>query len=266
MPSPFPGMDPYLEHPARWRDVHNSLIVAIRDALSPLVAPRYAVTIEARTYTLTTEDLALIGLPDVGVVQRAVREGHAGYDGGGPAVLDVTVPIAEEVEEIFLEIRDTSTHHVVTVIEVLSPTNKLARGGRTLYERKRAKIVGTRTNLVEVDLLRVGAPMPVLGPRPPDDYRILVSRGSHRPRARLYVWTLRQPIPAVPVPLQPHDPEPTLDVGGLLKALYDRARYDMVTDYGRPAVPPLGNADDAWARTLIAAWPGHDAGRDARRP
>jgi hypothetical protein len=259
MPSPFPGMDPYLEHPAGWRDVHNSLIVAIRDALIPLVVPRYHVRIERRTYTVTSEDLALIGLPDVNVVQRAAREAHAGYDGGRPAVLDVTVPMSEEVEEIFLEVRRVSTSDVVTVIEVLSPTSKIASAGRKLYEEKRAEIIGTRTNLVEVDLLRTGTPMPVIGPLARSDYRILVSRGARRPRAQLYVWNVRQPIPAIPLPLLPRDPEPTIDVDGILKALYDRARYDMEIDYSRPPVPPLGEDDRAWAQALIAEWPGPGA-------
>lgn len=79
----------------------------------------------------------------------------------------------------------------------------------------------------------------MVGPATPCDYRILVSRGARRPGAQLYAWTVPQPIPAFPLPLLPDDGEPVVDLGAILAALYDRARYDISLDYTKPPVPPL---------------------------
>lgn len=216
MPSPFPGMDPYLEHPALWPDVHNSLLAAIRDEVAPDVAPRYYVALERRVYALKPDD----------------------------------VPMADEVEEVFIEVREVTTGRCVTVLELLSPVNKLTGRGRETYLEKRDEILRTRTNLVEVDLLRAGEPMPVVGPAVAGDYRILVSRGSRRPRAQLYPWGLREKIPTFVLPLLPGDAEPTVDVGAVLHALYERARFELRLDYARPPVPPLRPDDAAWATSL----------------
>ncbi len=66
-----------------------------------------------------------------------------------------------------------------------------------------------------------------LAPRIAHD-RILVSRGATRPRAKLFTFNVRQPIPVIPIPLLPQDVEPELDLGALVHALYDRARFDRV--------------------------------------
>lgn len=252
MPSPFPGMDPYLEHPALWPGVHNHLIVALAEHLTPLVAPRYYVALEQRTHLLEPGDLAFIGLPDVSVARRALHEAAARYAGGAATVIDVDVPVADEVREAFIEVRSVATRAVVTILELLSPGNKLFGRGRRRYERKRAQVFLTATSLVEIDLLRAGEPMPVLGPSVSGDYRLLVSRGTRRPRAQLYTWTVRQPIPAFPLPLLPEDPEPTVKLGAVLAELYDRARFDLQLDYRMPPVPPLEGDDAAWARDLLA--------------
>ena len=106
------------------------------------------------------------------------------------------------------------------------------------------------TNLVEIDLAprrRADAPgsqadsnrLPDPGP----------SRGD-APRAKLYTFNVRQPIPAIPIPLLPEDAEPELDLGAVLHALYDRARFDLRLNYAKPPVPPLSEADAAWARSI----------------
>lgn len=106
MPGPFPGMDPYLEHPALWPDVHNSLITAIRDALAPLVAPRYYVALERRTYLLKPDDVVLIGRPDIAVITRAEPGPRPARPTSAATVLEVDVPMADEVAEMFLEVHD----------------------------------------------------------------------------------------------------------------------------------------------------------------
>jgi hypothetical protein len=245
-------MDPYLEHPALWPDVHNSLLGALRDALAPLVAPRYYVGLERRTYFLSPDDLVLIGVADVAVLQRGRPEAGRATALAPAAVLEVDVPMEEEVGENFLEVRDVQTATVVTIVELLSPVNKLLGVGRAAYQSKRMQVLRTQTNLVEIDLLRAGDPMRVFGPAVAGDYRILIARGARRPRAQLYAWSVRQPIPTFPLPLLPEDAEPTADLGAVLAGLYDRARYDLRLDYAKPPVPPLAGEDATWARDLVA--------------
>lgn len=253
MPSPFPGMDPYLEHPALWPDVHNRLLAALADELAPAVAPRYYVALERRIYALKPDDLVFLGRPDIAVVLRAETVTPRGVVApASTAVLEVDVPMADEVEEVFLEVREVTTSRCVTVLELLSPVNKLTGRGRDTYLEKRTEVLRTRTNLIEVDLLRAGEPMPVVGPPFVSDYRILVSRGSRRPHAQLYAWSLRQKISTFVLPLLKGDAEPIVDLGAVLHALYDRARFDLRLDYTQPPVPPLAEDDTAWARTLVA--------------
>lgn len=252
MRSPFPGMNPYLEHPSLWPDVHNRLIVAIADALAPKIAARYYVGVERRAYLLKADDVAFIGRPDIAVVphphpQPVPRPTPLAEIG----ILEVDVPMADEVEESFLEIREVLTGKLVTILELLSPVNKLHTKGRNEYEEKRASVFRTRTNLVEIDLLRAGEPMQVVGDNVDSDYRILVSRGSKRPRAQLYHFNLRSPIPQFPLPLLPGDEEPIVNLGEILHALYDRARFDLRLDYNQPPVPPLVGEDEAWAHDLV---------------
>ncbi len=258
MRPPFPGMDPWLEHPDLWLDVHNSLIAAIRDELASKVAPRYFVSIEQRAYLAPIHGDEITVRPDLLVSRTRSRsrlpvpaESNASV-GTGVLDLAVEVPVKERIEEWYLEIRRVGTGKVATVIEVLSPTNKSHRPGRKQYLRKREHILDSSTNLVEIDLLRKGKPMPITTHEPlTSDYRVLISRGQSRPSARLLAFGVRQAIPEIPIPLLPKDPEPTLDLNAVLHALYERARFDLQLDYANPPVPPLDKKDAAWARAII---------------
>lgn len=253
MDSPFPGMDPYLEHPALWPDVHNSLIAAIRDALVPLVAPRYYVALERRTYLLTPDDLVLIGRPDVALVHAGGPATGLAPSLAGPGVLEVDVPMADETGEDYLEVHEVHTGRLVTIVELLSPVNKLHTQGRRQYEAKRGQIFQTLTNMVEIDLLRAGNPMAVVGRAVRSDYRILVSRGAERPRAQLYPFGVMDAIPTIGVPLLPGETEPTVALGDVVHDVYRRARLDLRLDYDQPPVPPLPADAQAWARQRVRA-------------
>jgi len=250
MKTPFPGMDPYLEHPALWPDAHNRLIAAIADAVTPMVAPRYYVALERRTYLLKPDDIVFVGRPDIALVSENAPVAVAAaptFNG----VMEVEVPMSDEVGENYLEIHEVKSGVLVTIVELLSPTNKLHRDGREQYEQKRAHVLATRTNLVEIDLLRAGEPMTVVGRPIRSDYRILVGRGRQRPRAQLYAFNLRQPIPTFPLPLLPYETEPLVDLNAILHELYQRARFDLRLDYTQPPAPPLSGEDTAWAQTLL---------------
>src|SRR5215468_1478511 len=218
MPTPFLGMDPYLERRGIWEQVHTDLIVSIRRFLTPLLRPRYHVGIEERTYlaVLPREEQGA-GIPD------------------------------EEVTERYLEIRTVPEQQVITVIEILSPSNKLAREGRGQYEGKRLKVLGSRTHLIEIDLLRAGHPFPMKAPGS-NDYRIVISRSQHRPRADIYLFGVRDLIPAFPIPLRPGETAPALPLNHILHELYDQGGYDLIIDYQQAPQPPLSEGDTAWAR------------------
>ncbi len=187
MRPPFPGMDPWLEHPAIWLDVHNSLITAIRDELVPRIAPKYYIGLEQRVYALEPSELIFVGRPDI-VMGRPVAvdvayEPIEADESTAVGVLDVEVPTRDKLQEWYLEIHDVQTGTLVTALEILSPFNKLHVKGREEYIKKRKRVFGSMTNLVEIDLLRAGEPMP-LDRRPPrTDYRILFRRGASHPKA-----------------------------------------------------------------------------------
>lgn len=252
MPTPFPGMDPYLEHPALWPDVHNRLITAIADDLTPKVAPRYYIGLERRAYLLKPDDVAFIGRADIAVASHKPAPQPAALPLAEVGVLEIEVPVNDKVSENFLEVREVGTDKLVTILELLSPANKLHGEGREQYLRKRGNVLLSFTSLVEVDLLRAGRPMPVVHERVRSDYRILVSQGWQRPRAQLYPFNLQHQIPVFPLPLLRQDEAPEVDLGAILHALYDRARLDLRLDYTQPPVPPLSDEDVRWAEQLLA--------------
>jgi hypothetical protein len=248
-------MDPWLEHPAIWPDVHNSLITAIRDELVPRVAPRYYVGLEQRVYALEPGELILVGRPDIvmarpGAVDLPLEPAEQ-EDSTSLGVLDVKVPDNDRLQEWYLEIHDVETGTLVTTLEILSPTNKIHAEGREEYIAKRKRILRSMTNLVEIDLLRAGQPMPLERKPPRVDYRILVRRGSQHPRAKLFTFSVRQAIPVIPIPLLPEDEEPILDLGAVVHALYDRARFDLRLNYAKAPVPSLNEANAQWARSVV---------------
>jgi hypothetical protein len=270
VPSPFPGMDPFLEEPEIWPAVHANLIVSIQDVLVPRLRPHYYVAVEQRVYDAAPGELHLVGVGDVRVSrERPSARLPSGQPastsngrplGGSTNVLTVELPTTVEVKERYLEIRRPRTHELITVVEVLSPTNKRSSKGREQYERKRLDLAGTLTNLVEVDLLRAGDPLPLRhqgAALPRDlagDYRVVVSRGSQQHRADLYAIGLRDPLPVIPTPLRPGDEEPTIDLQAILNTVYDRGGFDLQVDYRQaPPPPPLSPENASWTDALLRA-------------
>lgn len=258
MPSPFPGMDPYLEHPALWPGFHHRLVVALADAIGPVLAPRYYVSVEERTYVAGDDEGGFPAghpgrRPDLTVSRERPAVSYAQSPAPPGVALPVLVPVPEMQTELYLEIRDASDGQLVTAVELLSPANKRPGPGRRSYLQKRALILHSSANLVEIDLLRSGEPMPVEPPHLPGRYSILVSRAERRPEAALYAFSVRQPIPAFPLPLLPGDPEPPVRLRPCLDHVYDHGLYARRIDYGTEPVPPLAPEDAAWARQLAQA-------------
>ncbi|MDR3620636.1 MAG: DUF4058 family protein [Paludisphaera borealis] len=249
MPSPFPGMNPYLERDDVWPDFHHRLIGHMADALADQIDPRYLVKIEEQLYVQEAP-----GLPhrigpraDVGIKQGS----GVAASGPGLSVLEAPVrihlpwPIIEA--QAFLEIRDRSSRELVTVLELLSPTNKGRHRDQYLFKRDRVLV--STAHLVEFDLLRGGEPLPSPD-RPACDYSVLVSRAESRPEADYWPIRLRAPLPVVPIPLRNPDRDATLDLQALLHKVYDSGRYAQYAYEARPT-PPLRPEDAAWASEVI---------------
>ncbi|MBV7330938.1 DUF4058 family protein [Chloroflexi bacterium TSY] len=256
MPTPFPGMDPYLERRQRWNAVHTRLIVAIADELGPKVRPKYRVDIELRTYIAFLTSDSPVGVPDV-LVMSSPSQTTEQMSGAlvtaravsTPAPEFIELPMPTELIERYLVVREVATEEVITVIEILLLANKLTSEGREEYLRKRTTILTSQTNLLEIDLLRAGDPIP---PFQVDEggYRILVSAAIERPMARVFRFGIRNQIPDVSVPIRPGDDEPILSLNPILHQVYERGSYDLAIDYDMPAEPPLSSDDAEWFRSI----------------
>jgi Protein of unknown function (DUF4058) len=270
MPSPFPGMDPFIES-QDWEDFHTRFVTELGNALVPRLRPRYETRIERRVYVArATGEPARIIIPDVAVLSRSGGALMPSEPDQASAAATATLvetevnvrpvrcrlPVVEEHREAFLTIRRTGTREIVTVIEVLSPDNK-HRGhkGRRKYLKKRQAVLDSPASLVELDLLRGGARLPMGDPLPPGDYYALVSR-DREPEATVYAWTLRQAMRTVMIPLTNGDPDVPLDVQAIFTTVYDRAGYDYSLDYRSSVHPPLSDNDASWAASMLESMQG----------
>jgi hypothetical protein len=259
MPSPFPGMDPFIEGQV-WRDFHTELITSVRAALMPVVIPRYVVRVEEYVYLtfLGEQHGNRIG-PDTFLAER-----------GGPSIptdrarattssvtlepITLTLPRFQEETQVYLTIRDRESQDVVTVIEILSPTNKnSSNDGHRQYLEKRAKVIRSPAHLVEIDLLRGGERLPTVEALPPADFYAFISRKPRRPSVDVFTWSLRDVLPNLPVPLANDETDAVLNLQEALTVAYDRAYYSYSLNYTAPAEPPLNDDDNAWAREILQA-------------
>ncbi len=263
MPSPFPGMDPYLETPHLGPDVHHRLISQIQTFLNPGLRPRYVARVGISIYISDQDDPGREALfprndpviPDVRVEKVKRRRGRKPQ---GSSTFVVTEPLTiprlpdEEIKEARLEIRHLESGSLATVIEILSPTNKIAGSrGRTSFMEKRREVLGSEVHWVEIDLLRGGAPSVINPPIAPSDYRILVWRSTPGSKGSHWPVSIRQPLPVIGIPLRGKDPDLPLDLGAVLQTPYEHGAYDLSIDYAKPPDPPLDDEDAAWADQLL---------------
>jgi hypothetical protein len=250
MKMPFPGMDPYLEHPSLWESVHSRLIHSIANHLQPLIVPHYVASVEERVYV---EETPQQRVPDVWV--QKVREGAGGVAlAERPSAAPVILEVAElEVHQHYINILDRyRDFKVITVIELISPSNKDAGPGRDSYVAKQREILGSECHLVEIDLLRRGrhvssvtaAHLQGLGEY---DYLACVNRWPRRKRFELYPCRLREPLRLIDVPLAEPDPAAPLDLQAALEQAYWDGRYMLRVRYDDPCQPPLAPEDQQWA-------------------
>jgi hypothetical protein len=250
MPSPFPGMNPYLEQADTWEDFHTNFITHAQKALAAVVGPNYLVKIEVRLYLheLSAEERRFLGRSDLGLVPSGGQTEGTGR-GVQPAPVRLQMPAVDVQRHSSLEIRDRRNRRLVTAIELLSPTNKTPGPDRDDYLRKRMQLFAQRVHFVEIDLRRGGQ-----RPRPPElpacDYYALVARVDEWPHVGMWPIRLRDRLPAIPIPLSPPDADARLDLQDVLNAAYDDVDYGKYI-YGESPEPPLSPEDAAWARQFV---------------
>lgn len=250
MPSPFPGMNPYLEQSDTWEDFHANFITRSQEILSGQVGANYFVKVEVRLYLheLSAQERRYFGRSDVGVTGGPAPASSA----SNPSItapVELQMPNVEVERHYSLEIRDRRNRRVVTVLEILSPTNKTPGADRDDYLRKRNVLMIERIHFIEIDLRRGGV-RPSPPSLPPCDYYVLLSRFEDRPKMGMWPLRLSDRLPVIPIPLSAPDPDVRLDLQAVLDRAYDAADYGKYI-YGESPEPPLTAEQLAWARPFI---------------
>lgn len=256
MPSPFPGMDPYLEDPARWGGVHTRLIVAAATELNRLLPDGIVAEIDEYLWVHDTEseEETLLGKPDVFLPESEKRTG-----GGKVSIrVQVTLPTTRgklpknrKRKNRFVQVQTARGERVFTVIEILRPSNKGTGEDRGAYVQKRQEYLAT-VNLVEIDLLRAGHRLPMGRPTPPvSDYYVFSCQRDDYPATATWAFSVRESLPTIPVPVNNQLSDVPLNLGGCLSRVYDEGRYSDKVSYDVPPDPPLDRSDAEWAAELL---------------
>jgi hypothetical protein len=253
---PFPGMDPYLEHPVLWESVHVRLITTMANQLQPRLDPRYVASIEERVYIEGPQRR----IPDIWVQKIRPTQGQVAVaqpEEDTAVVLDVE---ELEIREARIEILDLYNEmKLVALIELVSPTNKVRGPGRKSYVKKQKETLARDCHVVQIDLLRrgrhvVSVPEWRVKTIKPYDYLVCVNRWPERNRYRVYPCPLRGRLPQIRVPLADPDPDVILDIQEALEKVYYEGRYMWRVRYHEPCEPPLRRADQEWANERWAAF------------
>ena len=237
MPSPFPGMDPYIEQSKLWVDFHNRLADEISAELNARIRPNYF----ARLTPYTTYE--------------AIEVSQSRFQGirPDPPPVTSTVTLDEPLELLSVEIRRSDSELLVTAIEILSPVNKLpSHDAYTDYLRKRRDLLRSTVHLIEIDFLRGGTRPPLQQAVPVAPYYVTLCHADRRPYVSVWPIALHARLPVIGVPLSYPDPDVALDLGKVAAAVYERGGYDAQIDY-RDAVPPppLTVDEEGWVATLL---------------
>jgi hypothetical protein len=253
-------MNPWLEE--YWRDVHASLLVYARDQLNANLPPGLQARVDERLAIDAEPDKPHGYLPDVAITEPWDRPAKPALGEGGVAVMAAEPIIVDLGRQILrhLEIVDSRTH-VITAIELLSPSNKQTSDAGVAWTRKRFDYLRSGINLVEIDLLRGGSwvlpDRSLLKPVPPGRvwHHVCISQAPWSGQHGFYILPLRERLPAIRVPLRPSDPDVALDLQVLIDQCYERGRYGSILEYNQPPQPPLPDEEAAWAKQVLASPP-----------
>jgi Protein of unknown function (DUF4058) len=251
MPSPFPGMNPYIEQKSDWPDFHYNFIARMQEAIARQVGENYFVKTEERLllHERSAEERAFFGRSDTGVIKGRSRSSLKRNGSIATAPLRLQLPAVDVEKQRFLEIRTPDDERVVTIIELLSPSNKSTGGDYDVYNSKRNQVLRSQTQFVEIDL-RLGGKRPASPELPHCDYFALVSRIDDRPDVDVWPFALRDPMPTIPIPLLKPDPDIALNLKAVLDQTYDAIGLAHRLYYRKPE-PPLSPADAEWAKQFL---------------
>jgi len=273
MPSPFPGMDPYLENPDWFPDLHDALITFIKGALQARLPGSYYARSRQHVW-LDFKHRAPVE-PDMDVLRSGAARAHRRRDAdaggvavaepvtGEPVVVRVETIMGDPFHEPYLEIhrRQGTEDIVVAVLEILSPSNKTPGDhGRNLYLAKQQETLLSQVHLIEIDLLRAGTHATAV---PLDlavaetgafNYHVCVHRFDHFKDFFVYPLKLESRLPVIAVPLLPGDPDVPLDLQAAFDRAYDEGPYDRAVHYDMATVePPLRPEQAEWVKARLAA-------------
>jgi hypothetical protein len=252
MPSPFPGMDPYLEDPAGWSGVHLGLLYAIHAELNRVLPD--GVRARMDQFVWVREDGESGGRrPDVFIPEPppGTRAGAAVAEQVSAPTVRGTLPRGRKRVHRRVQIVTARGEQVLTVLEVVSPSNKAGGDDGEAYAQKRREYLGS-VNFVEIDLLRAGGRRALSRPEPPTtDYYVFSCRAAEYPATAVWAFNVRDEFPVVPVPVSPKYPDAPLRLRAALDRMYDDGKYGTDTDYSSPPTPPLDRHDAEWAADLL---------------
>ncbi len=272
MPSPFPGMDPFLENRAYWSMVHTILISELFRSLNRQLPPSFGAVVEQRVYVTGTE---IQFQPDTFVVQTVRNASVATPPHGSGSVNSGTALLTRSpsatsllptprriyvetltVRERFLEVRTLKEKRVVALIELLSPANKSNGRGREEYQNKQQRLLESDVHFLEIDLLRAG--LPTLSPPKRDierefgayQYAASLHRAGGDNGFDVWAWNLEQPLPSLLVPLTEDFADCELNLQEVFTRAYDDGLGRGI-DYEADPEPPLTDTQKAWAQELL---------------
>lgn len=221
MPSPFPGMDPYLEDEKLWPIFQHQFVNCLYQILLPGLVDRYRARMMQRQY-----------MTEQALFTSVVREEH---------------------QEAYIEIRRRNDSRLVTLVDIASPTNKLTPQGRKAYLDKRQEGRHAGANLVEIDLVLQGSPLLDYSRDglPDWDYAVTVTRSTQPERYEIYTSTLQKRLPRFRLPLAADDRDTVLDLQAVFARCYDQSDFAAQIDYKREPSVPLSTEDRPWVETLL---------------
>ena len=156
----------------------------------------------------------------------------------------------------YIKVVDIRAKKIVTVVEVLSPSNKKGGTDRAVYLEKRNEYLANNLSFVEIDLLRAGT-RPPLGKGHPEviDHYAMVCRSWEFPRAGFWTFGIRDPLPNIPVPVTRDLGDTPLNLRSCVDRAYDEGRYSTALPYDEPLKPRPRHQDRDWIGQILRKRP-----------
>jgi hypothetical protein len=216
MPSPFAGMDPYLEDGKLWPSFQHQMVHSLYQMLLPGLMDRYRARVCQRIY----------------VAEQAL----------------FTSIIREEHQESLIEIRQRADGRLITIVDAAGPANKTTSEGRAAYLEKRREGQSCQCNLVEIDLVLQGAPLLDYSREglPDWDFAVTVTRASKPDQYEIYTATLEKPLPRFRLPLAADDRDTVVDLQAAFNRAFDQGNFLEKIDYRHDPATKLDDADRAY--------------------